>query len=110
MGDKKKCPYCAETVNSKALVCRYCQSNLGVGQDEKDGELIRVRVKTHEKIYNGEIFVPYHFNRISDVINDPRPFILLTNAKEESKTSEIDIGFIAVNKSIVEWVRMIGHS
>jgi hypothetical protein len=68
-----------------------------------------VRVKTHESTYSGNIFVPGHLDRISDVLNDPRRFILLTYAKEESNTVEKDIGFLAVNKEIVEWVRVIGE-
>jgi len=106
--NRKQCPYCAEIVDAKALVCKYCQSLIGGGAVEKAGTLARVRVKTYEKIYTGDIFIPQHLDRVSDVINDGRHFIILINAKEESKTSETPVGFLAINKSIIEWVRLIG--
>lgn len=108
MENRKQCPYCAEIVESKAVICKHCQSILGGGAVEKSGDLVRVRVKSYEKVYSGDIFVPHHLDRVSDVINDGRHFIILTNAKEESKTSEVPIGFLAINKAIVEWVRLIG--
>jgi len=108
MENRKQCPYCAEVVDTKAVICRHCQSILGGGFVEKSGSHIRVRVKTYEKIFSGDIFVPNHLDRVSDVINDGRHFIILTNAKEESKTAEVPVGFLAINKSIIEWVRLIG--
>jgi hypothetical protein len=41
------------------------------------------------------------------VINDARQFIALTNTREETETSEIQIGFLAINKNSVEWVRLV---
>jgi len=108
MDNRKQCPYCAEIVDNKAIVCKYCQSLIGGGSVEKAGTLTRVRVKTYEKIYNGDIFIPQHLDRVSDVINDSRHFIILVNAREETKTTETQIGFLAINKSIIEWVRLIG--
>ncbi len=105
----KQCPFCAELINDKAIICRYCHSILGSGAIEKDGELARVRIKTNDKIYIGDVFVPQHMERVSDVINDTRHFIVLINAKEETKTSEVNIGILAINKNIIEWVRFIGY-
>lgn len=108
MENRKQCPYCAEIVENKAVICKHCQSILGGGAIEKAGEHVRVRVKTYEKIYSGDIFVPQHLDRVSDVINDGRHFIILTNSREEAKTGDVPLGFLAVNKAIVEWVRLIG--
>ena len=105
----KQCPYCAELVNAKALICRYCQSMLGGGAVEKKGEPVKVRIKTRDKIYIGDIFLPQHLERVSDVINDTRHFIVLTDAREETKASEAPIGILALNKAIIEWVRFIGY-
>jgi phosphotransferase system IIA component len=98
MENKKRCPYCAGMVNVKAHVCKYCNNILGGDSVEKNGKLVRVRLKTRDKVYTGDIFMPYHITRISDVINDTRHFILLSNTSEETKTSEINIGFLAINK------------
>ena len=108
MENRKQCSYCAEIIDSKATICKYCQSIIGGAPIDKTGTLVKVRVKTYEKVYSGDIFIPQHLDRVSDVINDGRPFIILINAREELKTSDTPIGFLAINKSIIEWVRLIG--
>ena len=109
MENIKECPYCAEIVNIKALVCRHCLSTLGGGAVERAGQNVKVRIKAQNKLYFGEVFVPGHLERVSDVLNDQRPFILLTNAWEAAKNEEIQIGFLAINKKIVHWVRLQGE-
>ena len=107
METMKQCPYCAESIKSQAVICRYCHTNLVSSSKEKKGVFVKVKLKTRDKIYYGDVFIPDYFSRLSDVINDERQFILLSNTKEETKVSEIDVGFLAINKSAVEWVRLL---
>jgi len=46
---------------------------------------------------------------VSDVINDEITFVSLSNTKEETKASEINIGYLAINKNVVEWVHLLGE-
>ena len=100
----KDCPYCAETIRGDARICKYCHSNLAAGPE---GKFVKVRLKGRDKIYRGDLFVPIHLNRVSDAINDERQFLVLTDAKEEAKLADVHVGFIAINKKSVEWVRLV---
>lgn len=110
MENFKECPYCAEIVNIKARICKHCFSKLGVNEDDldKDGTFVKVRIKAQGKIYYGDLFIPGHLRRVSDVINDQRPFLLLSNAREVTKSEDVQIGFLAINKELVHWVRLMG--
>ena len=105
--EMKQCPFCAEMIKSTAVVCRYCKSNLAFVAKEQKGRFVKVCLKARDKTYFGEIFVPSHISRLSNVINDQRQFIALTNTREETATTEIKIGFLAINKSAVEWIRLL---
>ena len=107
MEEIKRCPYCAEDIRSQAIVCRYCGTDLLGLVKEKAGRFVKVRVKTREQIYAGEIFVPDYLQRVSDVLNDKKSFIVLTNTTEENKVRDVPVGFIAVNKSLIEWIRLV---
>lgn len=98
----KACPRCFEQVHADAEICRYCRSRIA---NSKDGQNIRVHIKAGDKIYRGDIFVG-KTERISDTINDTRRFIILSNAKEEGKLSDISIGFLALNKDSIESIRL----
>ncbi|MHC4270548.1 MAG: hypothetical protein ACYSTS_19125, partial [Planctomycetota bacterium] len=41
---------------------------------------------------------------MSDIMNDDRKFISLTNTFRESELSDIEIGYISINKSSIEWI------
>lgn len=103
----KQCPFCAEVIKAQAVICRFCHSNLTSTSKEKKGKFVRVKLKTREKVYYGDIFIPSHLSRVSDVINDERHFISLSDTKEETKAAEIHIGFLAINKNVIEWIRLL---
>ncbi len=100
MDETKECPFCTRQIKAMATVCRYCYSDLN-DPAKLEGVFSRIRVKTGGKTYVGDIFVPQD-NRVSDVINSNKRFIMLTNAFEVRDTRDILIGQIAVNKERAE--------
>jgi hypothetical protein len=105
MKETRECPFCGEEIKAAAIVCRYCYEDLNSLSKDNKGQLIRVRVKTGGKTYLGDIFVSENL-RISDVINDKRRFIVLTNALEVQQARDIQIGYLAINKERTEWIEL----
>lgn len=103
MAATKVCPHCAETIQGEAYICKHCRSELA---GPPEGRFVTVRLKVEDRIYRGNLFVPRHLNRVSDTINDDRQFVTLVDAREEGKMADIHVGFIALNKNSVEWVRL----
>lgn len=106
MDNMKQCPYCAETIRIEARVCKFCFTDFQEIEKDKEGQFIRVRVKTGDKTYAGDLFVPDYMSRVSDVLNDKKPFIVLVNSLEEAKAVDIKVGFIAINKNMVQSIRL----
>jgi len=106
MEDTKQCQFCGEEIKSIARICRYCHSDFKVDSKDKKGKLVTVRLKSGEKIYFGDIFLPEYIMRVSDVINDERHFIILSNAFEETRVRDVPIGFLAINKNLTEWIEL----
>jgi hypothetical protein len=105
MNETKECPFCREVIKTMAIVCRYCHTDLNSISKENKGQFITVRVKTGGKIYLGDIFVPENF-RISDVINNNRRFVVLTNVLEVQQARDIQVGYLAINKERTEWIEL----
>ena len=63
---------------------------------------IRVRIKTPAGTYFGFVTLPDHRRRLSDVLNDKRPFVLLRDV-EVLGTGQ-GVPFLAVQKSTIEVV------
>lgn len=105
MKETKECPFCNEEIKAMAVVCRYCYTDLNSVSKDNKGQLIRVRVKTGGKTYLGDIFVS-ETRRISDVINDKRRFIVLTNTCEVQQARDIPVGYLAINKERTEWIEL----
>jgi hypothetical protein len=106
MENVKQCPFCGEEIKTMAMICRYCHGDLKDVVKDKKGKLVTVRLKAGEKIYFGDIFVPEIIYRVSDIINDERHFIILSNAFEETRVRDVPIGFLAINKNLTEWIEL----
>jgi hypothetical protein len=106
MDKMKQCPCCAEQVRAEALICKYCFTDFQDIAKDKKGQFIKLRLKTGGKTYSGEVFVPEYMNRVSDVINDKKPFIVLVNTVEETRAIDVPVGFIAINKNMVESIHL----
>ncbi len=110
MQDTKQCPFCREEIKAVATVCRYCHSQLKDLAKDRQGKRVKIRLKTGEKVYFGDIFLPCHIHRASDVINDERHYIILSNAFEETRIRDVPVGFVAINKRLTEWVELKDHT
>jgi hypothetical protein len=106
MDNTKQCPYCAELIKGEARICKYCFTDFQEIAKDKEGQFVRVRVKTGDKTYAGDVFVPDYMCRASDVLNDKKPFIVLVNTLEETKAVDIKVGFIAINKNMIQSIRL----
>lgn len=77
------------------------------GKKERKPKYRKVRawVKTTTSTYTGDIYLPPKQTRFSDVMNDKRKFISLTDV--ESRDFAEPKSFLAINKDLIELVEVI---
>lgn len=66
---------------------------------------VRVWVKTTASAYTGTLYLPVSHRRISDVINDERQFISMTDV--ESRDFASPKSYLAINKELIELVEIL---
>jgi len=66
---------------------------------------VRAWVKTVGSAYTGTIYLPADQTRFSDVMNDERKFISLTDV--ESKDFAAPKPYLAINKDLIELVEIL---
>ena len=66
---------------------------------------VRAWVKTVDSAYTGIIHLPPDQSRFSDVLNDERQFISMTNV--ESKDFAQPKTYLAINKDLIELVEIL---
>lgn len=108
MEKTRACPFCGEDVKTSARLCRHCHSDLQAVTADRGGTFVAVRLRVKGKTYAGSVFISDCLSRVSDVLNDRRTFVILTHAVEETGIRDLPIGFLAINKTQVEWVEIKG--
>lgn len=66
---------------------------------------VRVWIRTVDSAYTGTIYLPKDQTRISDVMNDERQFISMTDV--ESKDFASPKAYLAINKDLIELMEIL---
>jgi hypothetical protein len=66
---------------------------------------VRAWIKTVDSTYTGTIYLPMEQTRISDVMNDERQFISMTDVDSKDFTSPK--AYLAINKDLIELVEIL---
>ncbi len=66
---------------------------------------VRAWIKTLDSTYTGTIYLPKEETRISDVMNDERQFISMTDV--DSKDFASRKAYLAINKDLIELVEIL---
>jgi hypothetical protein len=66
---------------------------------------VRAWIKTVGSTYTGTLYLPKDHTRISDLMNDERQFLSLTDV--DSKDFASPKAFLAINKDLIELVEIL---
>jgi hypothetical protein len=66
---------------------------------------VRAWIKTVDSAYTGTLYLPMDQTRFSDLINDERQFISMTDV--ESKDFPSPKAYLAINKDLIELVEIL---
>ncbi len=66
---------------------------------------VRAWIKTIDSAYTGTVYLPADQTRFSDVMNDERQFISMTDV--ESKDFASPKSYLAINKDLIELVEIL---
>jgi hypothetical protein len=66
---------------------------------------VKAWIKTVGSTYTGTLYLPKDHTRISDLMNDERQFLSLTNV--ESKDFASPKTYLAINKDLIELVEIL---
>ncbi len=70
-----------------------------------DGKKVRVRVRTTQAVYIGDILLPAMRNRMSDYFNDEKyTFLNLTDVRIQNTKEEME--FVCLNKNMIESITL----
>jgi hypothetical protein len=75
------------------------------GKKKMEYRKVRAWVKTVDSAYSGTIYLPKDQTRISDVMNDERQFISMTDVESKDFTSPK--AYLAINKDLIELVEIL---
>jgi len=69
---------------------------------------VRVRVSADGSLYEGDVHLHGDARRIQEVLNDPRPFLNLTDVKIQSEAGTEVASYVALNKGAITHVVLLG--
>ena len=70
-----------------------------------DGKKVRVRIRTAQAVYIGDILLPAMRNRMSDYFNDEKyTFLNLTDVRIVNSKEELE--FVCLNKNMIESITL----
>ena len=69
---------------------------------------VRVRVSADGSMYEGDVHLHGDARRIQEVLNDPRPFLNLTDVKIHNDAGTEIVAYVALNKGALTHVVLLG--
>ncbi len=69
---------------------------------------VRVRVRADGSLYEGDVHLHGDARRIQEVLNDPRPFLNLTDVQIHAESTTEVADYVALNKGAITHVVLVG--